>query len=576
MTAKEEVEGDSIARGISQKEAKQRHHILKSKKRSTSDKSLIAKYDDESQQSQRMSQMEKDSSASAKLNNYQKRALGQRIFRTDKAVKAKLQVYKTKRYEAAVAAADAQTILHTETPGMLETEHEMERTTSLSQVELKRNHLDEQTAKQIYDLALPYSPYGCKFDRSGRYSIIYGQRGHLALMDAYHMSLHTEFHVKERVRDATFLHNFSLVAVAQTNHVYIYDDVGTEIHKLNDMNDPFAIDFLPYHWLLAGIGRSGHLKYQDTSTGQLVCSHKTKMGPCQVLRQNPSNAVMHLGHSNGTVTLWSPASSQFLAKILCHKGAPITSMAIDMSGNCMVTGGADRQIKVWDIRKFQSTHSYFVPAGVPTSLDISQRGILGIGHATHTTFWSPEALTRKCKDPYMHHHVPSCGSVETLRFRPFEDVCAIGHGKGMSSIVIPGSAEANLDTTEYNLNPFQDKRQRREAEVRALLDKLDSNMITLDPSEIGGIEESTPEARQERLNDIQELANASKKKKKQKAKKRGRSKIQTQLRRKQRNVVDDQVLKLREARGKEKAAEQGEPQERKAEELAPKALQRFF
>jgi glutamyl-tRNA reductase len=101
-------------------------------------------------------------------------------------------------------------------------------------------------------------------------------------------------------------------------------------------------------------------------------------------------------------------------------------------------------------------------------------------------------------------------------------------------------------------------------------------MITLDPSEIGGIEESTPEARQERMKDIEELANASKKKKKQKAKKRGRSKIQTQLRRKQRNVVDNQVLKLREARDKEKAAEQGEPQERKAEDLAPKALQRFF
>lgn len=565
-----------VSRGISEKEAKQKLHLLKHKKRSSNDKSLIAKYDTDTQQAQRLAQIGNDTAVSNKLNGYQKRSLQKRVHRKDKATKAKLQVYKTKRYDAAVAAADAQAILHTETPGLLEAEHEMERTTSLSQVELKRNHLDEQTARQIYDLALPYSPYGCKFDRSGRYSVIYGQRGHLALMDSYHLSLHTEFHVQERVRDACFLHNFSLMAVAQTNHVYIYDDVGTEIHKLNDMNDPFALDFLPYHWLLASIGRSGYLKYQDTSTGQLVSTHKTKLGPCQVLRQNPSNAIMHLGHANGTVTLWSPTSSQYLAKMLCHKGAPITSLAVDLSGNYMVTGGADRQIKVWDIRKFQSTHSYFVPAGVPTSLDISQRGVLGIGHATHATFWSPEALTRKCKDPYMHHAVPSCGGVETLRFRPFEDVCAVGHGKGICSMVIPGSGEANLDTTEYNLNPFQDKRQRREAEVRALLDKLEPTMITLDPSEIGAIEESTPEIREARLKDIEEKANAGKKRKKEKTKKRGRSKIQTKLRRKQNNVVDEQVLKLREAREKEKSANRNDLPETTARDKAPNALKRFF
>ena len=572
-----EKQGESIARGITQKEAKERHHKLKHRKRSDGEKSLIAKYDAETQQSKRLSEIEKDNTAPSKRNNYQRRAIEKRSHRKDKVIKAKLQVYKTKRYEAAVAAADAQVILHTESPGMLEIEHEMERTTSLSQVELKRSHLDEQTSRQIYDLSLPYSPYGCKYDRSGRYSIIYGQRGHLALMDAYHLSLHSEFHVQERIRDACFLHNFGLMAVAQTNHAYIYDDSGTEIHKLKDMNDPFALDFLPYHWLLASVGRSGFLKYQDTSTGELVSTHKTKLGPCQVLRQNPSNAIIHLGHSNGTVTLWSPTSSQFLAKIHCHKGAPITSLAVDLSGNYMVTGGADRQIKVWDIRKFQSTHSYFVPAGVPTSLDISQRRVLGIGHATHTTFWSPEALTRKCKDPYMHHSVPACGPIETLRFRPFEDVCAIGHAKGMSSIVIPGSAEANLDTTEYNLNPFQDKQQQREAEVRALLDKLEPNMITLDPSEIGGIEESTPEVREERLRDMQEHANAGKKPKKQKTKKRGRSKIQTQLRRRQQNVVDEQGMKLREAREKEREAKrQDDHQETKAKDEAPTALKRFF
>lgn len=586
MSDDEDIGISGVSRGRTDKTANQRLDELQKKKRSSSDKAIIAKYNVDRQQKDRIRQMEKDNFvAENRMNGYQKRSVHKRMNRKDKSVRSKLQLYKTRRYEAAVAAADAQVILNTEQAGFIEAENEMEYTSSLSQVELKRNHLDENTAKHIYNLTLPSGPYGCKFDRSGRYSILYGQRGNLALMDAHHLNLHTEFHVHERVRDACFLHNFSLLAVAQTNHAYIYDDTGAEVHKLNEHHDPMALDFLPYHWLLASIGRTGHLIFQDTSTGGLVSRQRTKLGPCRVLRQNPSNAVIHLGHSNGTVTLWSPASNQYLAKMHCHKGSPITSMAVDLSGNIMVTGGADRQIKIWDLRKFQCTHSYFSIAGIPTSLDISQRNVLGVGHAGHATMWSPEALLKKVKEPYMRHSVPACGPVETIRFRPFEDVCTIGHAKGIASIVIPGSGEPNLDTTEYNLNPFQDKKQRREAEVRGLLEKMDHSMITLEPNEIGGMEESTPHVRTERLKDIEEKANAHKRPKKLATKKRGRSKIQTQIGRRQRNVVDEQVAKLREAREKEKEAKaSGESLTStsstnatdKSDTAHPTALKRFF
>jgi U3 small nucleolar RNA-associated protein 7 len=571
----------AISRGTSDKEARKKHQDLKRKKRSPEDQALISKYQDETDShKRRLAQLKEDDANPdiSRLSGYQRRALEKRSFRKDKVVSAKLQIHKSKRLEAAVAAADAQVVLHTETPGMVESEHDMERTTNLTQVELKRNHLDEQTARHIFDLGLTeYSPYGCRYDRSGRSAILFGQRGHLALLDCHHLGLKAEFHVQERVRDACFLHNSTMLAVAQTNHVYIYDDNGAEIHKLSDHNDPFSLEFLPYHWLLASVGRSGWLKYQDTSTGQLVSEHRTKLGPCNVMRQNPSNAVIHLGHSNGTVTLWSPASSQYLVKLLCHKGSPVTSLAVDKSGHYMVTGGADRQVRVWDLRMYKETHAYFTSAGVPTSLDISQRNILGIGHAGHATFWSPQALTTKVKDPYMHHDLPACGPVETLRFRPFEDVCGIGHIKGISSIVIPGSGEPNLDSSEYNVNPNQDKKQRREAEVRALLDKLSPDMITLDPSSIGGMEESDPQRRLERLKDLQDQANGKIKKKKEKSKKRGRSKIQSKLARKQANVVDEQTMKLREAREKEKAEEQQEGSGKQdVKEEAPTALKRFF
>jgi U3 small nucleolar RNA-associated protein 7 len=78
-------------------------------------------------------------------------------------------------------------------------------------------------------------------------------------------------------------------------------------------------------------GNAGFLKYQDVTTGKLVAELRTKLGRCDAMTQNPYNAVIHLGHSNGTVTLWSPAMSAPLVKMLCHKG-PVQALAVDQSG----------------------------------------------------------------------------------------------------------------------------------------------------------------------------------------------------------------------------------------------------
>ena len=67
---------------------------------------------------------------------------------------------------------------------------------------------------------------------------------------------------------------------------------------------------------------------------------------------------------------------------------------------------------------------------------------------------------------------------------------------------------------------------------------------------------------------------------------RGRSKIQKKLKRKQKNIVDEGVIKLREAREKEKAEKAAEKQRQESgqggsapssvKESAPAALRRFF
>ena len=113
------------------------------------------------------------------------------------------------------------------------------------------------------------------------------------------------------------------------NCSYIYDKSGAEIHQLRSHIEPTRLEFLPYHFLLASVGRTGWLKYQDTSTGALVAEHRTRLGPCSVMTQNPRNAVLALGHANGRTAV--PAS--------CWDAAftpltPLTSLTHSVSLNC--------------------------------------------------------------------------------------------------------------------------------------------------------------------------------------------------------------------------------------------------
>ena len=282
-------------------------------------------------------------------------------------------------------------MLHTQVEGSITTDNEMDRTYKLRQSELKHQHLVQQTSRHVYDLTFPHhGPYAFRFDRSGRKGLLMGRRnGGLAVMDMHTLHVVTEFYLRghsrdEVVRDGVFLHNHTLFALAQKHHVFVYDDAGVEIHRLPDHVNVYALEYLPYHFLLATIGRSGLLRYHDTSTGDLVLTHRTKVGPCSVLRHDPSNAVVHCRHGNGTVTLWSPAQRTYLAKMLCHCGAPVTSLAIDLTGHTMITGGHDNQVKIWDLRTYRSLHSYYTRGGPPTSLDLSQRNVLGIGHGCHS------------------------------------------------------------------------------------------------------------------------------------------------------------------------------------------------
>ena len=299
--------------------------------------------------------------------------------------------------------------------------------------------------------------------------------------------LSCEVHVKETVRDVCYLHNETMFAAAQKKYVYIYDNQGLEVHCLRHHVEVNRMDYLPYHYLLATVGNAGVLRYSDTSTGQSVAEYRTALGRCDCLRQNPHNGVMLLGHGHGVVTMWSPTTSAPLVKMLCHRG-PVQAVAADASGTYMATCGLDGQLSVWDLRTYKRAHSYFT-ATPAAALDISQRGLLAVGFGPHAEVWR-DALAAKARAPYMTHRTPGA-ALRSLRFCPFEDVLGVGHAAGFASALVPGAGEPNFDALEAN--PFQSRRQRREAEVHGLLDKLQPDMIGLRPDAVAAVDRAPAE-----------------------------------------------------------------------------------
>jgi U3 small nucleolar RNA-associated protein 7 len=127
-------------------------------------------------------------------------------------------------------------------------------------------------------------------------------------------------------------------------------------------------------------GNPGYLKYQDTSTGQLLIEHRTKLGACNAMTQNLHNAVIHLGHQNGCVTLWTPNLPHPAVQLLAHLG-PVVSVSVDPSqgGRYMATAGRDGTVKVWDCRNWKgAVREWTVRGGGDPELDWSARGYLSV------------------------------------------------------------------------------------------------------------------------------------------------------------------------------------------------------
>lgn len=448
--------------------------------------------------------------------------------------------------KAALALAKhEQWLLPEEAGGLEPAPGGVERTWNYRQDALA-GELEVSAARKAFDLELPHlGPYSVAFTRNGRHMLMAGDKGHLALLDWQKARLTTEVQVQDTTRDAVTLHNETFFAAAQRKYVYIYDKRGIEVHCLREHTHVTRLDFLQHHFLLVSGSKTGMLRYQDTSTGAIVAQHRTKLGRIDALRQNPHNAVMCVGAYNGTVSMWAPNMGEPLVKMLCHKGA-VRALAVDGPGRHLVTAGSDSQVRVWDLRTYKELHSYYAAAPA-TCLDVSQRGMLAVSWGSRVQIWQ-DALANKAAAPYMNHRVEG-HAVRGVRFCPYDDVLGIGHAGGVSTIVIPGAGEPNFDT--FVANPFETTKQRREQEVRQLLDKLQPEMIGLDPDAVGTVMRAPKEVQAERQKASFEADRAARRiaveKGEKKQKMKGKAKPSKRYRKKQQNVIDEKRMARQEA-----------------------------
>lgn len=109
-----------------------------------------------------------------------------------------------------------------------------------------------------FDISLPdLGPYKISYDLSGRYCLLGGEKGHLALIDWPRYHILCEIQVRERINDVCLLHNEQFFAAAQKKYMYIYDRTGAEVHCCREHLEPTAVDFLPNHFLIVSAGNTG-------------------------------------------------------------------------------------------------------------------------------------------------------------------------------------------------------------------------------------------------------------------------------------------------------------------------------
>lgn len=197
-----------------------------------------------------------------------------------KHLRLTMQEIRQANEEARASNTAAQILLPSSYGGIEVDPDSHEKTYRLKQSDMvNRSMVDLNTAKNFFDFQLRFGPYRVDYSRNGRYLLLGGSKGHVAIMDCLQTQVKTEIQLQQEIHDVHYLHNESMFAVAQQKYVYIYDYRGIEIHCMKEHKQTYRLDFLPYHYLLVTGASNGWIRWHDVSTGEYVHGYSGGHGP---------------------------------------------------------------------------------------------------------------------------------------------------------------------------------------------------------------------------------------------------------------------------------------------------------
>lgn len=86
------------------------------------------------------------------------------------------------------------------------------------------DQLPNYNREQLCRFTLPHGPYMIDYTRNGSIQLAAGRRGQLLLRNLKKQTTIADFNIGDTIRDVKMLQNETMIAVAQKNALYVYDN----------------------------------------------------------------------------------------------------------------------------------------------------------------------------------------------------------------------------------------------------------------------------------------------------------------------------------------------------------------
>lgn len=327
---------------------------------------------------------------------------------------------------------------------------------------LKKNvnlYLAEKAIK--LDLNHSISGYKTCYNENGSHSLIYNKEGYMASFDTQKLNLQFELSNNEPIYNACYLHNEEYIAVAHKN-LFIYNNNGQELHCVRKIQNINHMEFLPNHFLLGNItyfrGKN-KLEYLDTSIGEIIASLELVNNPITTCN---FDGIICLGNHDGTIDLRAPKQNNPLMKVKAHKNIK----EIKTTYNKLFVSTQDPLLKVFDLR------NYFKPLYTIKDVFVNKMAISGTEKLAINSYKNIQIIFEN----KLVQKIPLNSMVESLCYHPFEDILTVSTKFSYENFIIPNSCNHGYNADV--ISPYMTRKEKRELEVKKLLEKIPPDLIS--------------------------------------------------------------------------------------------------